>query len=170
MRQTKVILLSSMAAVLVQPLVLLAWLGLPSLFAGESAAFADVARFSIFAAFFAIPFVLVVGVPATLLLSRYGKLQWWPLALIGSLTAMLPIAASGPGGGAGYSSGGNWRGKVVDYVVDGEPTLYGWLSYLESITYFGIHGLVGASVFYVVWRRSMGPNNSFKPKPLRGSA
>ena len=170
MGKFKATTLASLGAVAIQPLVFLAWLGVPMLVAGESEAFLDAARYSFMPAVFAVPFVLFVGVPATLFLAHYGKLRWWPLGLIGFTAAALPIAVSGPGGGPGFSSGGNWHGKPVEFIVSGEPTLYGWLNFVESTFYFGLHGLVGATVFYVLWRRSMGPNNSFKPNPLRGSA
>ena len=167
MGKIKASLLSSIAALLVQPPIFLAWMGIPALVAGETVAFLDMVRFSPLAAVFAIPFVVVVGIPAALLLSRDGRLRWAPLALVGTLAAILPLLAIIPGGSTGYSSGGNWHGKAVDYVVNGKPTLYGWLSYFESLVYFGLHGFIGASAFYAVWRRSMGPNNSFKPNLLR---
>jgi hypothetical protein len=170
MSKFKAILLSSLGAIAVQPFVFLAWLGLPMLLHGETSQLLDVVSASFLAALFAVPFVLLIGVPAALLLAHYSKLRWWLLALIGFIAAALPIAVSGPGAGPGFSSGGNWHGKLVKFVVDGKPTLYGWLNHIESTVYFGLHGLVGATVFYLVWRRSMGPNNSFKPKPLRGSA
>jgi hypothetical protein len=170
MTQPKAILLASLAAVLVQPLVFLVWIAPPALLDGEPAVLVDMARVSILAAVVAVPFVLIVGVPATLLLLRYNKLRWWPLALIGFVAAALPIALLGLQSSPGYSSGGNWHGKAVEYVINGKLTFYGWLSYFESLVGYGTQGLVGASAFYIVWRRSMGPNNSFKPKPLRGSA
>ena len=169
MGKIKASVLSSIAALLVQPLIFLAWMGIPALAAGETVAFFDMARFSPLVAVFAIPFVVIVGVPAALLLSRDRALRWAPLALVGTVAAILPLLAIIPGGGTGDSSGGNWHGQVVDYVVNGKPTLYGWLSYLESLLYFGLPGLIGASVFYAVWRRSMGPNSSFKPNLLRSS-
>ncbi|MFC3552492.1 hypothetical protein ACFOLC_15920 [Lysobacter cavernae] len=170
MRKFTAILISSLAAIAVQPFVFIASFGIPLAIAGDLSSLADVARYSFFPALFAIPFVLFVGIPATLILVHFGKLRWWLLAFIGFIAAAAPIAFSGPGGSPGYSSGGNWHGKYVDLVINGEPTLYGWLNHLESIFFFGLHGLVGATVFYVLWRRSMGPNNSFKPNPLRGSA
>ena len=170
MSKIKVILLSCLGAIAVQPFVFLTWLAVPMFLHGEISQLSDVVMFSPMTALFALPFVLLIGTPAALLLARYGKLRWLPLALIGFIAAALPVAVSGPGTDPGFSSGGNWHGKRVDFVVNGDPTLYGWLNHIESTLYFGLHGLIGATVFYWVWRRSMGPNNSFKPKPLRGSA
>ena len=170
MTKTTAVLISSLGAIVVQPIVFIASFGIPMAIAGDLSSLADVARYSFFAALFAIPFVIFVGIPATLFLAHRGKLRWWLLALIGFVAASIPTAISGPGGSPGYSSGGNWHGRYVDFVINGEPTMYGWLSHIQSIFFFGLHGLVGATVFYALWRRNIGPNNSFKPRPLRGSA
>ena len=164
------IMLSSFGAIAVQPLVFIASFGTPMILSGDLSSLPDVASYSFFPMLIAIPFVLFVGVPIAVLLAHYGRFRWWSLAIIGFVAAAAPVAFSGPGGSSGYSSGGNWHGEYVDLVIDGEPTLFGWINHIESICFFGLHGLVGATVFYVVWRRSIGPNNSFKPNPLRGSA
>ena len=160
---------ASLAAIAVQPLVFLLWVALPMFVAGGDVPLADIARVSLFAALVAIPFVLLIGIPAALLLQRIGRMRWVWLASTGFIAAALPVAINPPGGDPGYSSGGNFYGRAVDFIVAGEPTLWGWLSYAQSVLFFGLHGLVGASVFYAVWRRSMGPNNSFKGMPLRGT-
>jgi hypothetical protein len=164
------IIAASLLAIAVQPIVFLLWIALPPLIAGDDLPLADMASTSLFAAVIAIPFVLLIGIPSALVLRRFGHLRWLPLAAIGFISAALPIAINLPGGDSGSSSGGNFYGRAVDYVIAGEPTIWGWLSYAQSVLFFGLHGLIGASVFYLVWRRGMGPNNSFKPKPLRGSA
>lgn len=163
-------LASSLAALAVQPVVLFCWALLPLVVQGAELPWEQVGFMSLMAVTFAVPFVLLLGIPLTLLLQRLGRLKWWPLAIVGLLAGAIFAGWSGPGGDSGFSSGGNWYGKPVDFVVDGEPTLYGWLSYLQSVAGFGLHGLAGATAFYLVWARWMGPNNSFKPKPLRGSA
>ena len=170
MTKIKAILISSLGAIVVQPLVFIASFGTLMAIAGDLSSLSDVVRYSFFPALFAIPFVLFVGIPATLFLAHRGTLRWWPLALIGFVAASIPTVFSGPGGSPGYSSGGNWRGNYVDFVINGEPTIYGWLNHIQSMLFFGLHGLVGATVFYVLWRRNMGPNNSLKPAPLRGAA
>ncbi|PPU92843.1 hypothetical protein XhyaCFBP1156_20945 [Xanthomonas hyacinthi] len=153
----------------VQPLVLFVWVFVPALAQGADLPWDQVGLMSLMAVLFAAPFVLVLGVPLTIFLHRTQRLRLWPLALAGAIAGGIFIGWRGPGYGTGFSSGGNWYGKYVDFVIDGEPTLYGWLSYLQSIAGFALHGLVGATVFYLVWARWMGPNNSFKPKPLSGS-
>lgn len=50
----------------------------------------------------------------------------------------------------------------MEFVVNGQKTFYGWLNYAQSIVIYGLHGFVGALVFYFVWRRALGPNSSFE--------
>jgi hypothetical protein len=170
MRTFLAALVSFLAAVAIQPVVLFCWALIPYLVLGADLPWDQVGLMCLMAAIFSIPFVLLLGVPLTLLLQRSGHLKWWPLALAGAAAGAIFAGWSGPGSDPGFSSGGNWYGKPVDFVVNGEPTFYGWLSYLRSVAAFALHGLAGATAFYLVWVRSMGPNNSFKPNPLRGSA
>jgi hypothetical protein len=39
--------------------------------------------------------------------------------------------------------------------------LYGWLSYAQSVVFFGLHGFAGALAFFFVWRRALGSNHPF---------
>lgn len=69
--------------------------------------------------------------------------------MIGSLgIAVLAWPASSGGG----SFSATWHGEFRDLVVDGEPTLVGWLNYLGNVSLFGGHGVVGALAFHAVWR------------------
>jgi len=47
--------------------------------------------------------------------------------------------------------------------------LAGWIDYFQLIGYAGALGALGSMAFYFVYR-SISPDNSFKPNPLRGSA
>ncbi|GAB2524880.1 hypothetical protein GCM10027188_29790 [Lysobacter humi (ex Lee et al. 2017)] len=114
--------------------------------------------------------VLLFGIPIFLMLRRLNRLSWVWLGVAGVLLGGLPAALSWPRPLEGYSAGHNWHGKYVETYVNGTPTLYAWLGYWEGVAYFSLHGLVGALVFYAVWRRGVRPNNSSKPTPLRGAA
>jgi hypothetical protein len=101
-------------------------------------------------------FVLVLGLPAFVLLQRSGRNSVAAVGATGAALAAVPLAIlSWPlwVSGGNFSSGGNWYGRQVDFFIDGQPTLYGWLSYGEGVLQFGIHGLVGALVFRSIWRR-----------------
>jgi hypothetical protein len=158
----KAILLATVAAIAVQPLVLFAWLFLPALIAGDTVPPKDLVGMSLFSALLASPFVVVVGIPAFLLLRYFRHLSWWSLGTIGLVVAACPVAVFGLFEYAGYSSGGNWYGTPVEFVINGQKTFYGWLSYAQSVVFFGLHGFVGALAFFIVWRRSLGPNHSFE--------
>jgi hypothetical protein len=163
-------LVSSLAALAVQPVVLFSWALLPPMAQGAELPWDQVGFMLLMAVVFAVPFVVLLGIPLTLLLQRIGYLKWWCLAAVGALAGAIFAGWSGPGGDPGFSSGGNWYGRSVDFVVNGKPTLYGWLSYVQSVAAFAFHGLAGATAFFIVWVRRMGPNNSFKPMPLRDTA
>jgi hypothetical protein len=142
-------------AVAVQPPLFLLWIALPFLVtwsAFPTDQLPNMASFSLFAAAVAIPFVLIIGLPTAIWLDRIGKFRWKYFAAIGFFAAAIPMACFLPGTDSGYSSGGNFYGKPVDFIVDGVPTLYGWLNYVQGVVTFGLHGLAGATAFYLVAR------------------
>jgi len=161
--------ISSLAALAIQPLVLFGWFFLPALLQGEALPWNQIGLASFMSVVFAVPFVLLLGLPLTATLQRVGYLNWWRLAIVGAIAGGLFAGWNGPGGNEGFSSGGGWYGKYVDFVVNGEPTFYGWLNYLRSVAGFALHGFAGGTLFYMVWSRLMAPNNSSKPTPLRGA-
>jgi hypothetical protein len=116
----------------------------------------------------ALAHVLVLGLPVSGWLMRLGRFKFRPMLLFGFIVGLVPVAIWAQPykySDAQYSS---WSEGVQKYR-GGIPTLAGWLDYLELITSAGALGAVGGAVFYFVYR-SISPNNSFKPKPLRGSA
>ncbi|GAB6197438.1 hypothetical protein PAGU2595_027680 [Lysobacter xanthus] len=153
---------------LVQPLVFIARLA-PDYIASPSPlyglGFVLVAVVAVAAAM-----VLLFGVPLFFVLRRFSRVSWLSLGIAGVLLGGLPAALSWPRPLEGLSAGQNWHGKYVETYVNGAPTRYAWLGYWEGVAYFSLHGLVGALVFYAVWRRGLRPNNSSKPTPLRGAA
>jgi len=168
MRTLVAALLSSLAAISIQPIVFFCWALLPPVMQGDELPWNQVGFMCMLVVVFASPFVLLLGVPLTLLLQRMGRLKWRSLAIAGSITGAVFGGWFGPGGDAGFSSGGNWYGRPVDFVVNGEPTFYGWLSYIQSVGAFAIHGLAGATAFFLVWVRCLGPNKGREPVLLRG--
>ena len=168
----KAIIFATISAVVVQPIAFFALFLAPSLLAGASLTRSDLFGLPMFAAIIAIPFIVLIGIPSFLILRRLHRLSWLSLAATGIFGAALPLAIFGwPANRySGYSSGGNWHGRSVEFFVNGVPTIYGWLGYAQGIMQFALHGLVGALVFYFVWRRVNDPNNSFKPTSLRGAA
>ena len=167
----RAILVAAVAAIAVEPVAFLILFVLPQILAVGGIPLSQALGVSLFAALFATPFVVLIGIPAFMVLRRLKCLSWLSLGAVGFFSAaLLPtLSLLVFGSCPGCSSGGMWHGRYVDFVINGETTFYGWLSHAESSIFFGLHGLAGALAFYFVWRR-LGPNNSFKPKPRSGSA
>ncbi|MGL6289667.1 MAG: hypothetical protein ACRC2H_03155 [Silanimonas sp.] len=141
----KAILLAAIAAIGVQPLGFLLWLGVPILISGGSLPpLSDFGAIAVVTSLVATPFVLAIGIPAALLLRHHPRRGWW-LAAIGFVVAALPVALlSSP------------RAATLD---DLGPTLI-----------FGLHGLVGATVFHAAYR--VFPRNSIATteRPANGES
>jgi hypothetical protein len=164
--------LATLAAIAVQPIVFGAWFFLPLVFGGADVTLRDAWAMSFYVVLFAAGFVIFLGLPAFFIIRRFNHVSWRSLSLAGFTIGIVPIAIYGwPTGShwSGFSSGGNWHGRNVEFYKDGVATIYGWLNYAESILAFGLQGLVGALAFLFVWHTYSRSNNSFKPNPLRSS-
>jgi len=155
----KAILFATSAAIVVQPFIFFLLILAPALLAGAHIPLNDLIDLPLSAALFALPFVVLVGIPAALLLRHIKCLSWWSLGAVGFFVAALPVAIFGWSEYPGYSSGGNWYGTPVEFVVNGQKTFYGWLEYAQGVLFFGLHGLAGALAFYFIWRRTFGSGN-----------
>ena len=150
-----------------QPIVFLLIFILPLVIQGADIPRADLISLPTLAAVFAAPFVVVVGIPSLLLLRHFNLLSWVKLGAVGFAAAAIPFAALGWSDSPGSSSGGNWYGHPVEFVVNGQRSIYGWLSYAQSIVFYGLHGFVGALVFFFVWYRWSGPNHRIERTRVR---
>jgi hypothetical protein len=160
----KAALFASLAAIAVQPLFFTTWILLPPAISGDVDLndLRQVMELLIFVVAFAAGFVLLLGLPLFFVLHRSGRDSWASLAGTGFVVAGLPVSILSWPIRTGSSSGGGWHGSYVQFVVDGVPTVYGWLQYVEGIVIYGLHGLIGAIVFFHVWRHYSGPNHAFK--------
>ncbi|MCB1878185.1 MAG: hypothetical protein KDH88_19595 [Chromatiales bacterium] len=166
----KAITAGALAAVLIQPLVLaLQWciaLAIRWSFGGKIAGtefqtVPDPVTLGGYVLVVASVFVGFVGIPAFLTLKRRGKLAWGSALAVGFLAAAVPYGVVFFPlwqDVSGQNYGARWHGELVPIVVDGVYTPLGWLRYLESSIRFGIHGLTGAAVFFLVWRRLSKPS------------
>lgn len=143
--------IAALAAVLVQPLVVLVRLA-PDYFASRGQLygieFMLVAVLAVAAAT-----VLLLGIPIFLVLQKFHRVSWSSLAISGFLLGGLLAAFSWPKHLEGFSAGLNWHGTYVNTYVNGIPTKYAWFTYAEGILFFALHGLVGALMFYAVFRK-----------------
>jgi membrane protease YdiL (CAAX protease family) len=154
-------LLASLAAVAVQPLMFLARIA-PDLIASAQATY-GVGFFLLAVGVVAAAVVPILGIPAFLVLRRFRRDSWSTRAPTGLILGALPTAFAWPRHLEGYSAGSNWHGKYVQTYVDGAPTECAWLSFVENLIFFGLHGLVGALVFYGVWRRLARAEDRLQP-------
>ena len=137
MRTLPSLAMAALAAIAVQPLVLLASVLAVILVDGTPESTIDASGvipffyFAMMTVIVATPFVAIIGVPAALLVRRCTANEGPWLALIGFAAAAIPAAWFSLGHGGPI----DWR--------DAWP-----------IGIFGLHGLVGAVAFHAVWRRS----------------
>lgn len=150
---------AALAAVAIQPVVFTLRL-LPDYFFSSGGALNDFGFLLIAVLVVSAVAVLMFGIPAFLILFRLRREGWISLGSVGLVLGALPVAYFWPSRLQGYSSGHTWHGKYVDVYINGRPTMYAWITYGENVLFFGLHGLVGALVFYAVWRRLI---NSGKP-------
>ena len=151
----RAVIVASILAIAVQPLVFLFYMAILPMIAGQEVPLAEIGSISVVVTVVAIPFVLLVGIPSALLLRRLGQFRYLPLVAIGFVFAAFPIGYWRlPSGDPGYSLGGNFYRHIVPFIVDGKPTIWGLLDYAQSVLMLGLHGFVGASVFYLAFRRS----------------
>jgi uncharacterized protein (DUF2062 family) len=152
----RAIVLGSLAAILVQPFVYVLWGGIAWPAGGPAALPALMGALEAVAAT-AAAFVAVLWVPFFLLLRWLGRTDRATILSCGVLIAAVPGAVRGwplATVCGGCSSAGRWHGHFVQFEASGVLTRYAWLRYLEGVALYGVHGLVGALAFYVVWRRS----------------
>ena len=111
--------------------------------------------------------VVALGVPAYFLLRWRRLFRWWSTLLAGFVLGAIPVAViSWP---LRYASPGSFSSSDgVPTMVNGIPTMAGWLQYAGGVSFFGACGLVAAAAFCAI--HVMSPNNSSKPTPLRGAA
>lgn len=147
------LLIAFIAAVAVQPVVFFVRIA-PDYFASSTPMY-GLGLFLASVVVVAAAAILFLGIPTFLLLRKFAYLNWTSLSIAGFFLGMLPAALSWPRTLEGYSSGQNWHGRYVDTYVNGVPTSYAWLTYAEGVLLFGVHGLVGALVFYAMWRRRL---------------
>ena len=103
--------------------------------------------------------VIVLGIPTYVLLRWRNAVRWWTTIPSGFLLGAVPAAIfSWPLRYPGLKTSASING--VQTMINGVPTLAGWLQYLEGLSFMGACGIVGATAFWLIWR--MSPNYSFK--------
>lgn len=105
--------------------------------------------------------VAFLGIPGVLVLSRARQLKAWTVCALGFFCGCLPMAmwtwplqASRRG-----ASSSEWDGeKMVHSIVNGVPTLTGWINYGEGVATMGALGAAAAAVFWLTWKYTGRPH------------
>jgi hypothetical protein len=98
---------------------------------------------------------VALAIPAFLILYWRRAVRWWSTVLAGFVLGCLPIAIGNwpVRDDYGHSTSSHWNGeKMVHTMIDGVPTLDGWIQYLKILVVFGGFGAVGGLAFWIVWR------------------
>jgi|SRR5688572_31190320 hypothetical protein len=153
----KPVVVAALAALAVQPVIFLCWFVLPLAIASDPIGQRDwleILRMIPLVLIIAAAHLAVLGLPTFFLLKHFNRLGWPSILFAGFVIGSIVIAALAwpVPAGSGSSSSSTWHGDMRDMVVDGIPTLYGWLSYLEGVFAFGLQGFLGAAAFYWVWK------------------
>lgn len=97
-------------------------------------------------------YVLLLGAPTFLLLRKLNAVRSWSTVGAGFILGAIPVAIwAWP---LRYSSARiSSSSNGISTLIDGVPTMEGWLQYLYGVSFFGACGAVGALAFWLVWRK-----------------
>ena len=100
---------------------------------------------SMFITFVAAGHAVILGLPTSIIVKCYMGFTYKVAALCGFLVGFLPIAIfTWP---LQYGLGSSSTINGVQTLVNGIPTMAGWLSYIQGAVIFGFLGLVSALVY-----------------------
>lgn len=107
-------------------------------------------RFFVLCTLISAAHVIVLGLPAYAILRWRNVVRWWSTIASGFALGAIPHAvASWPTGNPPDASA-SFDG--VSTLVNGVPTLAGWLQYFQSVAFFGACGATAATAFWLVVR------------------
>ena len=144
-------------ALLVQYPIALAFMIIPMIYGSSS--LSDGLNFIAFYFFWitviALPIILALGLPTFYWMRSRNLVSHRNMLIAGGMMALILAAGlSWPGFfGEGFSSGENYYGTYRDMIVDGNPTIWGWISFAEDLAMFAIHGALGAAFFQMGWMK-----------------
>ena len=93
-------------------------------------------------------FVLALGLPAYFLLRRFNIIRWWSTLSVGFILGAIPMAIfTWPLKYPEMKTSASVNG--VQTMIDGVPTVAGWLQFIEGVSFLGACGMVGAFAFWL---------------------
>ncbi len=122
----------------------------------------ELVLFSMNASAVAAAHVFFLGIPFAFFLYRSSAIRWSSVAIGGFLCGAIPLALLAwpyhQLADATESRSGVWHGVERQMFVDGVPTTYRWLEYLEGVATTGLLGALSATVFFAVLLKLLGPD------------
>jgi hypothetical protein len=95
--------------------------------------------------------VVTLGIPGILLVRTFGKMSGWASLLMGFVLGAIPIGLlSWPLRYGAQRVSASHEGVVT--LVNGVPTLAGWLDWAYGTALMGLLGALGGGAFWLVWR------------------
>ena len=161
MKPTAASLVSFALAALVPASLVVGWYSLDTFnvqgASGDPYVWLRIRNFAILSSFVSLSHVVVLGLPAFFLLRHLRAVTWYSSAAAGFALACIPIGlftwplGYPPGSSASHSV----NGKMVATLVNGIPTVSGWLDWLWGMAFMGLLGAVGGLSFWLVWHRAV---------------
>jgi len=107
--------------------------------------------------------VLLLGVPAFALLYWRNCVRWWSLTALGFVVGCIPAGILfWPPRYEKRTYASSWQEDGVWKMIDGLPTLAGWLKYGKGLVWFGVLGAIGALAFWFTRMRLTRTNKSLE--------
>lgn len=97
--------------------------------------------------------ILLIGLPVYFTLKHFKLNTTLNVAAVGFVIPVLILCVLNFGftDYEGYSAGENYYGTYRSTFANGSRTIWGWVKLLEEIATFGIHGILGATIFHKVY-------------------
>lgn len=97
-------------------------------------------------------YVVALGIPTYLLLRKLNAIRWWSTIGAGFVLGAVPVAIlTWPLRYAELRTSATING--VQTMIDGTPTMAGWIQYISGALFVGACGAVGAFAFWAVSRK-----------------
>ena len=107
---------------------------------------------------------LILGLPIYLIIKKYFCLTYKKYSFFGFTIGATPLAIfTWPLSDADSKSSFSYNG--IEHVVDGIPTIAGWLLFVQEVLVFGFLGLVSALVYGYLLAVLKKPNKALKAQP-----
>jgi len=95
--------------------------------------------------------------PAYYLLLKLRAIRWWSTILVGFVLGAIPMAVfTWPLKYPELKTSASVDG--VQTMINGIPTVAGWLQFIYGVSFFGVCGIAGALAFWLV-----APNKQLQP-------